>query len=130
MPLVSFIYVLAVIPFTLQQENLRTEVAKVKYSGKPLAFLQKTNDRILFYLDQPYKVFSSEAAAHDWAVKRDGVLVVEDNLLDKKRWRPVFKSRTCRGMVPLLSHHAQKFSARSANSMNDKQTDLVGDPCA
>jgi len=130
MLLVSFIYVLGVIPFSLQQENLRTEVAKVKSSGKPLAFLQKTNDRILFYLDQPYKVFSSEAAAYDWAVKRDGVLIVEDNLLDKKRWRPVFKSRTCRGMVPLLSQHAQKFSARSADSMDDKQTDLGGDPCA
>jgi 4-amino-4-deoxy-L-arabinose transferase-like glycosyltransferase len=103
MLLVSFIYVLCVIPFFSQQGNLRTEIAKIKYSGKPLAFLQKTNDRILFYMDQPCKVFSSEAAAYDWAVKRDGVLIMEDNLLDKKRWRIVFKSRTCKVMVPLLS---------------------------
>jgi 4-amino-4-deoxy-L-arabinose transferase-like glycosyltransferase len=130
MLIVSFIYVLGVIPFSLHQKNLRTEVAKITSLGKPFAFLQKTNDRVLFYLDQPCQVFSSEAAAYDWAVKRDGLLIVEDNFLDKKRWRPVLKSRTWRAIVPLLSQHAQKFSARSADSMDDKQTDLDGDPCA
>jgi len=107
MIVVWFIYVFSVIPFFAQQVNLRTKVAEVKSLGKPCAFSPKIDERVLFYLDQPYKVFSGEAAAYDWAVKRDGVLIVEDNLLDKKRWRPVLKSRTWRAIVPLLEQHRQ-----------------------
>jgi 4-amino-4-deoxy-L-arabinose transferase-like glycosyltransferase len=80
---VWLIYSLAAIPLFSRMPNIRSQVAHVRSLGRPIGFLPRTSDRILFYLDQPCPVFSDQDAAFDWATRSNGVLFVRDSYKNK-----------------------------------------------
>jgi 4-amino-4-deoxy-L-arabinose transferase-like glycosyltransferase len=54
---VWLIYVMGMVPLIEEGPNLKTQVAEVSTLGRPYAFLNIEEAKIIFYLDQPYQVF-------------------------------------------------------------------------
>jgi hypothetical protein len=54
-------------------------------------------------MDQPYREFSNQETAFDWAVENDGVLFVRNKYRDKiplEKWTTVEKLRKCLVVIP------------------------------
>ena len=90
-------YVIVLIPLITEGPNLRTQVSKLGDLGRPCAFLNMDDAKIIFYLDKPYQFFYDEAHALDWATRADGVLIASGNVSDQSwdcavrghRWQAV-----------------------------------------
>jgi 4-amino-4-deoxy-L-arabinose transferase-like glycosyltransferase len=100
---VWLIYALAAVPLFSRLPNIRSQVAHVRSMGRPMGWFPNACDRVLFYMDQPYREFSNQETAFDWAVENDGVLFVRNKYRDKiplEKWTTVEKLRKCLVVIP------------------------------
>jgi 4-amino-4-deoxy-L-arabinose transferase-like glycosyltransferase len=76
------IYVVGAIPLIAKEPNLKTQIAELNALGRPCAFLNMDDAKIIYYLDKPYEMFYEKAQALDWATRVDGVLITPQQFLD------------------------------------------------
>ena len=106
------IYALAAVPLFDRLPNIRSQVAHVRSWGRPIGFFPSASDRVCFYLDQSYQVFSDQDAAFDWAVGNKGVVFVKDwqkNKFRLEKWTTVESLRTCLAVIPATPEEKQNF---------------------
>jgi 4-amino-4-deoxy-L-arabinose transferase-like glycosyltransferase len=96
---VWLIYVIGVIPLIAEGPNLKTKVAEVSALGRPCAFLNIDDAKLIFYLDKPYQVFYDEVHALEWAAQADGVLITSGPVSDQS-WESVVESRHWQAVIP------------------------------
>jgi 4-amino-4-deoxy-L-arabinose transferase-like glycosyltransferase len=96
---VWLIYLIGVIPLIAEGPNLKTEVAEVSALGRPCAFLNVDNAKLIFYLDKPYQVFYDEVHALEWATQAGGVLITSSPVSDRS-WECVVKARHWQAVIP------------------------------
>lgn len=100
---VWLVYALAAVPHVSRlPTNIRNQVSHVKSLGRPIGFFPSSSDRVLFYLDQPCRVFTEDNAAFDWAVKNKGVLFVKQGYRNKfsaEKWTAVEKLRKYQAII-------------------------------
>jgi 4-amino-4-deoxy-L-arabinose transferase-like glycosyltransferase len=99
---VWLIYVMAIVPLIAKGPNLKTQVAKISTLGRPCAFLNIDNAKIIFYLDKPYQVFGDKAGALNWATQTDGILITSSDFSDPS-WECIVKGHHWQAMIPCKS---------------------------
>lgn len=102
---VWMIYALGAVPLFSRLPNIKSQVAHVKSLGRPTGFFPSASDRVLFYLDQPWRVFSDKNAAFKWAMGSKGVLFVKDgykNKLPAEKWTTVEELRKYVAVSPAI----------------------------
>ena len=105
---VWLIYVIVLIPLITEGPNLRTQVAKVGALGRPCAFLNMDDAKIIFYLDKPYQFFYDEAHALDWATRADGVLITSGDVSDQS-WDCAVRGHDWRAVTPRKGSFLKDF---------------------
>jgi 4-amino-4-deoxy-L-arabinose transferase-like glycosyltransferase len=93
------IYVISIVPLIEEGPNLKTQVAQVSALGRPYAFLNIEEAKVVFYLDQPYQVFYDKGQALDWARKADGVLITSGDFSDQS-WECVVNGNHWLAVIP------------------------------
>jgi 4-amino-4-deoxy-L-arabinose transferase-like glycosyltransferase len=96
---VWLIYVLGVVPLIAGGPNLKTQVAEVRALGRPCGFLNIDNAKMIFYLDKPYRVFSDETRALNWATRAGGVLITSSDVSDQS-WECAVKGNNWQAVIP------------------------------
>jgi len=96
---VWLIYVIGIVPLVEEGPNLRTQAAEVSRLGRPYAFLNIEEAKIIFYLDQPYQVFNDKGHALNWAQQTNGVLITSSDFSDPSL-EYVVNSHHWRAMIP------------------------------
>jgi 4-amino-4-deoxy-L-arabinose transferase-like glycosyltransferase len=96
---VWLIYVISIVPLIEEGPNLKTQVAQVSALGRPYAFLNIEEAKVIFYLDQPYQVFYDEGHALDWARQADGVLITSGDFSDPS-WECVVNGHHWLAVIP------------------------------
>jgi len=104
---VWLVYVIGIVPLIEEGPNLRTRAAEVSTMGRPYAFLNIEEAKIIFYLDQPYQFFYDKSHALNWAQQANGVLITSGDFSDPS-WECVVNS-----------HHWQAMIPRKSPSLND-----------
>ena len=102
---VWMIYVFAAVPLFDRLPNIRNQVAHVKSLNMPIGFFPDASDRILFYLNQPCQVFTTEDGAFEWVVAHNGILFVKNskaNKLPVEKWTTVEKLRKYTAIMPAV----------------------------
>jgi 4-amino-4-deoxy-L-arabinose transferase-like glycosyltransferase len=107
---VWLIYVIVAIPLIAVGPNLKTKIAEVNALGRPCAFLNIDDAKMIFYLDKPYQVFLDKACALNWAKQAGGVLITTSEFSDPS-WECAVKG-----------HHWQAVIPRTNSLLNDSQT--------
>jgi 4-amino-4-deoxy-L-arabinose transferase-like glycosyltransferase len=106
---VWLIYVMGMVPLIEEGPNLKTQVAEVSTLGRPYAFLNIEEAKIIFYLDQPYQVFYDKGHALNWARQANGVLIASRDFSDPS-WECVVNG-----------HHWQAVIPRKDSSLNSSR---------
>lgn len=96
---VWLIYVIGIVPLIEEGPNLKTQAAEVSALGRPYAFLGIEEAKIIFYLDQPYQVFSDKGDALNWANQADGVLITSGDFSDQS-WECVVNGHHWLAVIP------------------------------
>ena len=96
---VWFIYVIGIVPLIEEGPNLKTQAAEVSALGRPYAFLSIEEAKVIFYLDQPYQVFSDKGDALNWANQADGVLITSGDFSDQS-WECVVNGHHWLAVIP------------------------------
>ena len=96
---VWLIYVVCVVPLIEEGPNLKTQVARVSTLGSSFAFLGMEDAKVVFYLDQPYRVFYNKGDALKWARQADGVLITSGDFSDQS-WECVVNGNHWLAVVP------------------------------
>jgi 4-amino-4-deoxy-L-arabinose transferase-like glycosyltransferase len=96
---VWLIYVIGIVPLIGEGPNLKTQVAEVSALGRPYAFLDIEEAKIIFYLDQPYQVFYDKGRALNWANQADGVLITSGDFSDPS-WECVVNGHHWQAVIP------------------------------
>ena len=96
---VWLIYVVGLVPLIQEGPNLKTQAAEVSTLGRPYAFLNIEEAKIIFYLDQPYQVFYDKGHALNWAQQANGVLITSGNFSDPS-WEGVVNTHHWQAMIP------------------------------
>lgn len=99
---VWLIYVIGIVPLIEEGPNLRTQAAEVSTLGRPYAFLNIEEAKIIFYLDQPCQVFYDKGHALNWAQQANGVLITPGDFSDPS-WECVVNSHHWQAMIPRKS---------------------------
>jgi 4-amino-4-deoxy-L-arabinose transferase-like glycosyltransferase len=96
---VWLIYVIGIVPLIEEGPNLKTQAAEVSALGRPYAFLSIEEAKIIFYLDQPYQVFSDKGDALNWANQATGVLITSGDFSDPS-WECVVNGHHWLAVIP------------------------------
>ncbi|HVP77929.1 MAG TPA: glycosyltransferase family 39 protein [Thermodesulfobacteriota bacterium] len=96
---VWLIYVIGLVPLIEEGSNLKTKAAEVSTLGRPYAFLNIEEAKIVFYLDQPYQVFYDKGHALSWAQQANGVLITSGDFSDPS-WECVVNTHHWRAVIP------------------------------
>jgi 4-amino-4-deoxy-L-arabinose transferase-like glycosyltransferase len=99
---VWFIYVIGIVPLIEEGPNLKTQAAEVSILGRPYAFLNIEEAKIIFYLDRPYQVFYDKGHALSWADQTNGVLITSGDFSDPS-WECVVNGHHWQAVIPRKS---------------------------
>jgi 4-amino-4-deoxy-L-arabinose transferase-like glycosyltransferase len=99
---VWLVYAIGIVPLIEEGPNLKTRAAEVSTLGRPYAFLNIEEAKIIFYLDQPYQVFHDKGHALNWAQQANGVLITAGDFSDPS-WECVVNSHHWQAMIPRKS---------------------------
>jgi 4-amino-4-deoxy-L-arabinose transferase-like glycosyltransferase len=98
---VWLIYVMGMVPLIEEGPNLKTQVAEVSTLGRPYAFLNIEEAKIIFYLDQGYQVFYDKGHALNWARQANGVLITSRDFSDPS-WECVVNGHHWQAVIPRM----------------------------
>jgi len=107
---VWLIYVIVVIPLIAAGPNLKTKTAEVNALGRPYGFLNISDAKLRFYLDEPSQIFDNETRAFDWAIRTNGVLITSSDVSNQS-WECLVKGKKWQAVVPRID-----------SSLNDSHT--------
>jgi 4-amino-4-deoxy-L-arabinose transferase-like glycosyltransferase len=96
---VWLIYVIGIMPLIEEGPNLKTRAAEVSILGRPYAFLNIEEAKIIFYLGQPYQVFYDKGHALNWAQQANGVLITSSDFSDPS-WECVVNGHHWQAVIP------------------------------
>jgi hypothetical protein len=99
---VWLIYVIVVIPLIAEGPNLRTKAAEVSALGRPYGFLNISDAKLRFYLDEPSQIFDDETHAFDWAIRTSGVLITSGDVSNQS-WECLVKDRKWQAVIPRIN---------------------------
>jgi 4-amino-4-deoxy-L-arabinose transferase-like glycosyltransferase len=99
---VWLIYVIGIVPLIEEGPNLKTQAAEVSTLGRPYAFLNIEEAKIIFYLDQPYQVFYDKNHALNWAHQAGGILITSGDFSDPA-WECVVNGHHWQAVIPRRS---------------------------
>ena len=99
---VWLIYVIVVIPLIAAGPNLKTKAAEVNALGRPYGFLNISDAKLRFYLDEPSQIFDDETRALDWAIRTNGVLITPSDVSNQS-WECLVKDRKWQAVIPRIN---------------------------
>jgi 4-amino-4-deoxy-L-arabinose transferase-like glycosyltransferase len=99
---VWLIYVIIAIPLIMVGPNLKTKIAEVNSLGRPCAFLNIDDAKMIFYLDKPYHFFFDNSHALNWAKQAGGVLITTSEFSDPS-WECAVKGHHWQAVIPRMN---------------------------
>jgi len=99
---VWLIYAISLVPLIEEGPGLKTQAAEVSNLGRPYAFLNIDEAKIIFYLDQPHQVFNDKGRAFNWAHQANGVLITPSDFSDPS-WECVVNGHHWQAVIPRKS---------------------------
>jgi 4-amino-4-deoxy-L-arabinose transferase-like glycosyltransferase len=99
---VWLIYVIGIVPLVKEGPNLKTQAAQVKTLGRPYAFLNVDESKVIFYFDRPYQFFYDRGHALNWTHQANGVLITSGNFSDPS-WECVMNGHDWQAVIPRKS---------------------------
>jgi hypothetical protein len=92
---VWLIYAAGIIPFVSNlPNNIRSEVTVLKNTGRQVSYLSSDDAKIIFYLDQPYTVFTETGPAKSWAHNSHGIILAHDEVKEPG-WNKMYDVGNC-----------------------------------
>lgn len=80
---VWLLYVYAVLPWQASLPgDIRDETRRINTMNRPVAFLNSTEAKVIFYLDKQYTVLPDLPRARAWAEMTDGILITDKDIRD------------------------------------------------
>lgn len=100
--IVCFIYAVGIVPWMAQQPgNLKEAVVKIKELNKPVSYLYTDYAKLIFYLDEPYKIFMDLDDAQRWCYETGGVLIIQNDrdISTKSGWEIISETKEWKALI-------------------------------